>query len=229
MNNVAEEMRHLHKLARENPDKRFSHLWEDLTDPRWLVQAWEDIRRNKGSQTPGIDGQTALNVDVALISQWARELKTGTYRPLPVRRVYIPKSNGKTRPLGIPTIKDRTIQQGLKMLLEPIFEADFRNCSHGFRQGRSTFTALRNIARTYPATSWIIEGDIKGCFDNIPHGKLMQAVSRRISDGKILQIIKKFLKAGYMEDWKHHRTYSGTAQGGVVTPLTQKVIWAFWL
>jgi RNA-directed DNA polymerase len=152
MNTVAGEMKHLHKLARENPDKRFSHLWEDITDPKWLVYAWEEIKHNKGSQTPGIDGQTALNVDVALISQWARELKTGTYRPLPVRRVYIPKSNGKTRPLGIPTIKDRTIQQGLKMLLEPIFEADFRNCSHGFRQGRSTFTALRNIARTYPAT-----------------------------------------------------------------------------
>ena len=97
-------MKHLHKLARENPDKRFSHLWEDLTDPKWLVKAWEEIRNNKGSKTPGIDGQTALNVDVALISQWARELKTGAYRPLPVRRVYIPKSNGKTRPLGIPTV-----------------------------------------------------------------------------------------------------------------------------
>lgn len=223
MLNVSEQVQHLHKLARQVPGRRFNHLWETLCDPRWLAQAWEQIRGNRGSQTSGTDQMTAVDVDMPKIVKWAEELKTGCYKPTPVRRVNIPKPNGKTRPLGIPTIKDRVIQQGLKMLLEPIFEADFHPCSHGFRQGHSTHTALRDVARSYPAINWIIEGDIKGCFDNIPHAKLMQAISGRISDGKILSLIRRFLKAGYMEDWQLHRTYSGTPQGGVLSPLLANI------
>lgn len=223
MNNITEEMKHLHKLAKQNPSKRFNHLWESLTDPRWLAQAWEEIRRNKGSQTTGVDSTTAVDVDLDLIHKLAQQLKNGTYRPTPVRRVQIPKANGKTRPLGIPTIKDRIVQQGLKMLLEPIFEADFYNCSHGFRQGRSTITALRDVATAYISTSWIIEGDIEGCFDNIPHGKLLKEIERRVADEKVLSLIRYFLKAGYMEDWKYHKTYSGTPQGGVLSPLLANI------
>jgi group II intron reverse transcriptase/maturase len=223
MNNVEEEMNHLHKLAKSDPKKRFNHLWENLVNPKWLAQAWEEIRRNSGSNTPGVDQKIAVDVDVPLITQWAEELKSGKYFPKPVRRTYIDKSNGKKRPLGIPTIKDRTIQQGLKMLLEPIFEADFRNCSHGFRKGRSTHTALRDVASSYPNISWVIEGDIKECFEKIPHAGLLETISRRISDGKILNLIKKFLKAGYMEDWHHHRTYSGTPQGGIISPLLANI------
>lgn len=223
MKNVTEEMKHLHKLAKQDYKKRFNHLWGNLVDPQWLMQAWEQIRRNSGSQTAGIDKMTAVDVDVPKIAQWAEELKAGKYQPTPVRRCYIEKGNGKKRPLGIPTIKDRTIQQGLKMLLEPIFEADFRHCSHGFRQGRSTHTALRDVARSYPIISWVIEGDIKGCFDNIPHTGLMKAISKRISDGKILNLIRKFLQAGYMEDWRYHRTYSGTPQGGILSPLLANI------
>lgn len=223
MKNVSEEMEHLHQLAKQAPEKRFSRLWENLIDPKWLMQAWEQIRRNKGSQTAGIDHMTAVDVDVPKIVQWAEELKAGKYQPTPVRRCYIEKGNGKTRPLGIPTIKDRTIQQGLKMLLEPIFEADFRHCSHGFRQNHSTHTALRDVAHSYPIISWIIEGDIKGCFDNIPHTGLLEALARRISDGKILNLIRKFLKAGYLEDWRYHHTYSGTPQGGILSPLLANI------
>lgn len=223
MNNVSEEMKHLHKLAKQYPGKRFNHLWESLTDPRWLAQSWEQIRGNRGNQTSGIDQMTALDVDMPKIMQWAKELKTGKYRPAPVRRVKIPKPGGKTRPLGIPTIKDRVIQQGLKMLLEPIFEADFRICSHGFRQKRSTHTALRDVARAYPITSWVIEGDIKGCFDNIPHAGLMKCINKRIADGKILSLIRRFLKAGYMEDWQSYHTYSGTPQGGILSPLLANI------
>jgi RNA-directed DNA polymerase len=174
MINASEEMKHLHRLARRDSSKRFSKLWPKLISPEWLAQAWEEIRRNQGSQTAGIDQMTAIDVDLNLIKKLSEELEANRYRPTPVRRVYIPKANGKIRPLGIPTTKDRIVQQALKMLLEPIFEADFHICSHGFRQAKSTHTALRDVARNYAAgISWIIEGDIKGCYDNIPHGGLM--------------------------------------------------------
>jgi len=165
MINVSEEMKQLNKLARRCSEQIRKPLWKLITRPEWLAQAWEEIRRNKGSQTAGADKATAVDVDLDLIHKLAEELKTGTYRPTPVRRVYIPKTNGKTRPLGIPTIKDRIVQQALKMLLEPIFEAYFYDCSHGFRQFRSTMTALRDVARAYSSTSYVIEGDIEGCFD----------------------------------------------------------------
>ena len=197
-------MKHLYKLAREDSSKRFVKLWRNLCSIEWLVQAWEQIRRNKGSQTAGIDKMTDEKVDFELIHKLAEKLKQGIYRPKAVRRVHIPKTNGKTRPLGIPTLEDRIVQQGLKMLLEPIFEADFRRCSHGFRQGKSPHTALRDVARVYPNVSYVIEGDIKSCFDNIPHGKLIEQISRRIADEKILQICWKFLRAGYMEQWNYH-------------------------
>jgi group II intron reverse transcriptase/maturase len=219
MNNVSEEMKHLHKLAKRDPGKRFDHCWEILTDPTWLMQAWEEIRSNKGSMTAGIDSTIAVDIDPERIQSLSKRLKTGQYRPKPVRRVYIPKTNGKTRPLGIPTLEDRIVQQALRMLMEPIFEADFYNCSHGFRRNRSTHTALRDVARAFPRTTWIIEGDIVGCFDNIPHGPLMKAVDRRIADEKVLKMVRAFLAAGYMEQWQYHRTYSGTPQGGVLSPL----------
>jgi group II intron reverse transcriptase/maturase len=219
MINVAEEMKHLYELAKRDPGKRFIKLWNKLISVEWLAQAWEQIRRNKGKGTPGIDKMTDEAIDLELIEKLAERLKRGAYRPKPVRRVYIPKTNGKVRPLGIPTLEDRIIQQGLRMLLEPIFEADFHNCSHGFRQGRSTITALRDVAIHYPHSSWIIEGDIKGCFDTIPHGKLVEQISRRVADEKIPQLCWKFLKAGYLEQWSYHRTYSGTPQGGIISPL----------
>jgi RNA-directed DNA polymerase len=165
MNNVSEEMKHLYKLAKRNPRKRFDHLWELATDPGWLMQAWEEIRSNKGSMTAGIDSTVATDIDPERIQRLSERLKAGRYRPKPVRRVYIPKSNGKMRPLGIPTLEDRIVQQALRMLMEPIFEADFYTCSHGFRRNRSTHTALRDVARMFPRTTWTIEGDIVGCFD----------------------------------------------------------------
>lgn len=223
MINVSEEMKHLHALAKRDPGKRFNHLWENLISPEWLTQAWEQIRRNHGSQTAGVDDATAVDVDMGLIHKLAEELKTRLYRPQPVRRVHIPKAIGKTRPLGIPTIKDRIVQQALRMLLEPIFEADFLDCSHAWRQGRSTHTALRDVVRHYPNISWVIEGDIEGCFDNIDHGKLLGQIGRRVADEKILSLIGLFLRAGYLEDWRYHATYSGTPQGGIISPLLANI------
>lgn len=178
MINVAEEIKHLHRLAKEDSSKRFVKLWKILISTEWLAQAWEQIRRNKGSQTSGVDKMTDEQIDLELIHKLADKLKNGSYRPKPVKRVLIPKMNGKTRPLGIPTLQDRIVQQAVRMLIEPIFEADFLKCSHGFRQGLSCLTALRDVARHYTNSSWIIEGDIKGCFDNIPHGKLLEVVSK---------------------------------------------------
>ena len=219
MNNVSEEMKHLHKLSKRDPGKRFTHLWELATDPTWLMQAWEEIRSNKGSMTAGTDNTVATDIDPERIQRLSERLKTGQYRPQPVRRVYIAKSNGKMRPLGIPTLEDRIVQQAIRMVLEPIFEADFYTCSHGFRRNRSTHTALRDVARMFPRVTWTIEGDIVGCFDNIPHGKLMKAIERRVADEKVLQLIRAFLAAGYLEQWQYHKTYSGTPQGGVLSPL----------
>jgi RNA-directed DNA polymerase len=225
MNNVAAEMEHLHKLAKGNPSKRFTRLWGLITNPLWLAHAWEQIRRNRGAQTPGVNRLTAEDVDMVSVMKLAERLKTGHYRPLPVKRVYIPKarSKTKTRPLGIPSIEDRIVQQALRMALEPIFEADFLSCSHGFRQGRSTHTALRDVVRTYPSASYIIEGDIEGFYDNISHAKLMTCIQERIADGKILGLIRKFLNAGYLEEWTFHRSFSGVPQGGIVSPLMSNV------
>jgi group II intron reverse transcriptase/maturase len=219
MNNVSEEMKHLHKQATREPGKRFDRLWEVMTSPAWLMQAWEESRSNKGSLTAGIDDMIAVDIAPERIERLSARLRSGQYRPKPVRRVYIAKGNGKMRPLGIPTLEDRIVQQALCMLMEPIFEADFYTCSHGFRRHRSPHTALRDVARMYPRTTWTIEADIVGCFDNIPHGRLMKAIERRIADEKVLAIIRKFLAAGYLEQWRYHKTYSGTPQGGVLSPL----------
>jgi group II intron reverse transcriptase/maturase len=217
--NVTKEMEHLHKLAKKHPEKRFTKLWELLTEDTWLMHAWTQIRSNTGSNTPGVDGITKPDITVDRIRHLASALKTGTYTPTVVKRVYIPKSNGKRRPLGISTLDDRIVQQALRMVLEPIFEADFLPCSHGFRPKHSPHTALRDVARIYPRVTWVIEGDIEGCYDNIPHGKLMGAIERRIADGKILHLIKAFLKTGYLEWRRYHATYSGTPQGAIVSPL----------
>jgi group II intron reverse transcriptase/maturase len=169
--------------------------------------------------TAGSDSTIATDIDPERIQRLSERMKTGRYRPRPVRRVYIAKSNGKMRPLGISTLEDRIVQQALRMLMEPIFEADFYNCSHGFRRNRSTHTALRDVVRMFPRTTWTIEGDSIGCFDNIPHGKLMKAVEQRLADETVSKLIRAFLSAGYMEQWQYHKTYSGTPQGGVLSPL----------
>ncbi len=213
-------MRHLNELAKRDPCKRFTKLWDNLTDIRWLAQAWEQIRRNKGSQTPGVNNIVAVDVDLELIERLRKGLETGIYRPSPVRRVQIPKPNSnKMRPLGISNLEDRIVQQALRMLLEPILETDFLSCSHGFRKGRSPHTALRDVAHVYSGASWIIEGDVQSCFDEIPHGQLVEQLKRRIADEKVLQLIWRFLEAGYLEDWRFYGTYSGIPQGNIVGPL----------
>lgn len=220
---VEKIQKHVRDLAQENPERRFEKLYRVICDEQWLTEAWKLIRPNKGSNTAGTDGQTKSDVDATLIGQLAIKLRNGDYKPKPVRRVYIPKANGKVRPLGIPTIQDRIVQSALKMLLEPIYETKFRNCSHGFRPQRSCMTALVDTSLRFPRSTWVIEGDIKGCFDNIHHGRLLTILRQTIRDEKLIALIASFLKAGYLEQWSFHRTYSGTPQGGIISPLLANI------
>ena len=223
MVNVEKMQKHVGDVAKRDPSHRFYKLYGELCQEAWLTEAWRRIRPNKGSQTAGVDGQTKDDVDEALIKRLADRLKREDYKPTPVRRVYIPKANGKRRPLGIPTIQDRIVQSALKMLLEPIYEQDFRQASHGFRPTRSTITALRQVSFRFPRSTWMIEGDITGCYDNIHHGRLLSILDQRLQDEKLLRLINAFLKAGYLEQWQYHRTYSGTPQGGIVSPLLANI------
>ena len=220
MVNVEQEQQRLGEVAKRSPQHHFKQLYRHLCDEVWLTEAWRRIKANKGSKTPGVDGITKDDVEETLISHLADRLRRGTYHPNPVKRVYIPKKGGKRRPLGIPTIQDRIVQSALKMLLEPIFEQDFYSCSHGFRPKRSCITALNEVARRYARSTWIIEGDISGCYDNIDHGRLLSFVGKRIRDNRLLHLLRSLLQAGCMDGWTFRQTYSGTPQGGIVTPPT---------
>jgi RNA-directed DNA polymerase len=218
MHHVAAAMQHVHKLAKRDPRKRVDHLWEQATAPRWLLQAWEAMRSHTGSMTAGIDSTVATDITPERIRRLSERRRPGTYRPQPVRRVYIATRNGQRRPRGIPTLEDRIGQQALRMLRAPSFEADFYPGSHGCRRPRSTHTAVRAVARMCPRTTWTMAVDSVGCCDTIPHGRLRSAVGQRMAEGKVLQMTRAFLAAGYLEPWQDHRTYSGTPPGGVLSP-----------
>jgi retron-type reverse transcriptase len=190
---------------------------EDL----WM-QAYQNIRTNRGSMTKGVDKSTADGFSSELPKVLMHQLREGSYRFKPVRRVFIPKPNGKMRPLGIPTFKDKLVQEVCRMLLENIYESLFSNGSHGFRPNRSCHTALQEVKK-WNATVWFIEYDIKGYFDNIDHEILMQILAKKIDDRRFLKLIREMLRCGYMEDWKYHKTYSGTPQGGVISPILSNI------
>lgn len=173
--------------------------------------------------TKGVDGKTVDGFSISHIEQLIDTLKNETYQPKPSQRVYIPKKNGKMRPLGIPTFIDKLLQEVIRMILEAIYEGSFENSSHGFRPQRSPHTALSSIQKTFNNTKWFIEGDIKGFFDNIDHEVLIAILSERISDERFLRLIRKFLNAGYVEDWVFHKSYSGTPQGGIISPILANI------
>jgi group II intron reverse transcriptase/maturase len=198
----------LHRLMRS------SHLYE---------LAYMRVSRNQGALTPGIDGATFDGMSLEKIARLTRQVAEGSYRPRPVRRVYIPKANGKSRPLGIPTVEDRLVQEVIRTILQAIYEPVFLHESHGFRPGRSCHTALETIQRTWTGTKWLIEVDVRGFFDNIDHAVLLSLLERRIDDPRFVGLIRAMLEAGYMEDWTVERTYSGTPQGGVVSPLLANI------
>ena len=218
----------LHQWAINGPGRRFDDLFNLVTDPAFLVVAWARVRGNRGARTAGVDGVKPRSVifgTATFLPILKENLKAGQFRPLPVREKLIPKKGGKLRGLGIPTARDRTVQAALKLVLEPIFEADFEPCSYGFRPKRRAQDAIAEIHHfTSRSYEWIVEGDIKACFDEIDHTALMDRVRNRIGDKRVLRLIKAFLKAGVLsEDGVERDTITGTPQGGILSPLLANV------
>jgi RNA-directed DNA polymerase len=216
----------LYQAAQREPARRFHALYDKLYLPYVLQSAWEAVAKNRGAA--GIDQQTLEQIEAAgvpaFLEEIAQSLRAQTYRPQPVRRVEIPKGDGSTRPLGIPTIRDRVVQAAAKLVLEPIFEADFTENSLGFRPEKGPLGALEAVyEHSCRGFRFVVDGDIQQFFDTLDHQQLMTALRRRISDGEMLRLIYRWLKAGYLLDGAYHDTDQGSPQGGVLSPLLANV------
>lgn len=223
MKPTSEILERIEKCSSEHKDGVFTRIYRYLLREDIYYAAYQKLYANKGATTQGIDNDTADGFSDFYVKELIQSLKDGTYKANPVRREYIPKKNGKLRPLGIPSFRDKLLQEVVRMILEAIYEPVFDSHSHGFRPGKSCHTALRQISREFTGVVWFIEGDIQGCFDNINHEKLIDILSRKIKDSRFLNIIRQFLKAGYIENWKYNTTYSGTPQGGICSPILANI------
>lgn len=213
----------LQENSKKNHDEVFTRLYRYLLRPDIYYVAYQHLYSNKGAGTKGVTDDTADGFSEIYIENIIDALKNEMYQPKPVRRTYIKKSNGKMRPLGLPVFTDKLIQEAIRMILEAIYEPIFSDYSHGFRPARSCHTALAQIKKEFTGARWFIEGDIKGCFDNINHAVLVEIINQKIKDARFLKLIRSFLKAGYMEDWKYHKTYSGCPQGGIISPILANI------
>lgn len=216
----------LYGAAKEEPRRKFHALWQCVTTKPVLREAWRRVKANRGAA--GIDGETLTAIEKRGVEEFLTglliELLDGKYHPQRVRRVYIPKANGKKRPLGIPTVKDRVVQMAVKLVIEPLFEADFAECSYGFRPQRNAVQALEELRKAAPkGYEHAVEVDIQSFFDTIDHERLMKLVERRICDRKVLKVIRQWLKAGVMEGGCVHESIVGTPQGGVISPLLANI------
>jgi len=201
----------------------YDRLYRNLFNREFFLQAYQNIYANQGNMTAGVDGKTIDAMSLERINRLIETLKDESFQPKPSRRTYIPKKNGKMRPLGIPTIDDKLVQEVVHMVLEAVYENSFENNSHGFRPAKSCHTALRQIQNRFVRCKWFVEGDIKGFFDNIDHNIMIAILRKRIKDERFLRLIRKFLNAGYMESMEFHRTYSGTPQGGIISPILANI------
>lgn len=223
MKPTSEILERINKCSSEHKDGVFTKLYRYLLREDIYFAAYQKLYANRGATTKGVDNDTADGFSEKYVQTLIQELKDGTYRAKPVRREYIPKKNGKMRPLGIPSFRDKLLQEVVRMILEAIYEPIFDSHSHGFRPHRSCHTALRQISSDFTGITWFIEGDIKGCFDNIDHEVLIEILSKKIKDSKFLNIVRQFLKAGYIEHWEYNKTYSGTPQGGICSPILANI------
>ena len=205
------------------PNYKFERLYRLLFNEQMYFVAYQHIYAKEGNMTKGADNQTIDHMSISRIEKLIHSLKDESYQPIPSSRVYIPKKNGKKRPLGIPAFNDKLLQEVVRMILEAIYEGSFNTNSHGFRPKRSCHTALQQIQKTFNGARWFIEGDIKGFFDNISHGTMISILGKRINDERFLRLIRKFLNAGYIENWVFNKTYSGTPQGGIISPILANI------
>ena len=227
---VLEIQTKLHRWAGDDQHRRFDDLYNLVGDPAFLLVAWDRVRSNKGARSAGVDGYTAYSIEAGVgvevfLDRLRASLKDRSFCPVPVRERMIPKAGGKKRRLGIATITDRVVQASLKLVLEPIFEADFLPCSYGFRPKRRTHDAVAEVryltSRSY---EWVVEGDIKACFDEISHVALMDRVRKRVGDKRVLALVKAFLKAGILTEERELKdTNTGTPQGSILSPLLSNV------
>ncbi len=231
MSDIIKTQRSLALKAKHNPTHQFDHLYRLICQKEWILKALTLVLSNQGAKTAGIDGVTkkafvSVEAQWELVEELHQELREQRFRPAPVRRIHIPKANGKMRPLGIATLKDRVVQMLVKMVLEPIWESDFLNCSNGFRPGRKTMdciAALDSYINNRNKYYWVIEGDIKGAFDNVQHDILLKCLAERIADRRLLNLIRRFLKAGLMEGGLFRHTELGVPQGSICSPLLANV------
>lgn len=215
----------LSSLQNHSSDKSytFERLYRNLYNRELFALAYQNIYASQGNMTKGTDGKTIDAMSLNRIDGMIASLKDESYQPQPSRRTYIPKKNGKMRPLGIPSFDDKLVQECVRLLLEAVYEGGFAKTSHGFRPNHSCHTALRQAQVCFTGVKWFVEGDIKGFFDNINHEVMIGILAERIKDEKFLRLIRKFLKAGYLEDWQYHNTYSGTPQGGIISPILANI------
>jgi group II intron reverse transcriptase/maturase len=219
MTPTIEILERVSRNSQKNKDEVFTRLYRYMLRPDIYYVAYKNLYANNGASTKGVNEDTADGFSEEKIMKIINMLQNESYMPSPSRRMYVNKTNGKKRPLGIPTFTDKLVQEVLRMILQAVYEPVFLDCSHGFRPNKSCHTALKSITKGFNGIRWFVEGDIKGCFDNINHAKLVEIIGRKIKDARLIKLIWKFLKAGYMEDWKYNATYSGTPQGGIVSPI----------
>lgn len=206
-----------------NESYHYERLYRNLYNEEFFFLAYQNIYASEGNMTAGTDGKTIDGMGMDRVQKLIESMKNHNYQPNPARRTYIEKKNGKKRPLGIPSFDDKLVQEVVRMILESIYEPTFSNLSHGFRPNRSCHTALEQIQAKFTGTKWFIEGDIHGFFDNIDHAVLVSILRKRIKDEHFIALIWKFLKAGYMENWIFHNTYSGTPQGSIISPILSNI------
>ena len=198
-------------------------IYRQLYNRELYLRAYGRLYSNQGAMTQGTTAETVDGMSLAKIDRIIDDLRYERFRWTPVRRVNIPKPNGTTRALGIPTGPDKLLQEVIRMILEAYYEPQFSDRSHGFRPDRGCHTALSDVVNTWKGTRWFVEGDIKGCFDNIDHDVLLSVLGEKLHDNRFLRLLKYLLKAGYVEGWKYGRTLSGTPQGGIVSPILANI------